>query len=60
MYLNLTDTESGSLFFVFICKLECFIKESKLRNMVFEILKQSKIRKRLDVSHVFLGKIWNA
>ena len=38
---------------MFICKLECSINESKLRNLIFEILKQSKIRKRLEFLHVF-------
>ena len=52
MYLNLTNTVSCLLFFTFICKLECCIKESKSRNLIFEVLKQSKMRKRLDVSHV--------
>lgn len=52
MYLNLTNTVSCLLFFIFICKLECCIKESKSRNLIFEVLKQSKMRKRLDVSHV--------
>ena len=40
LYLNLTDTGSCLCFFNFICKKECNIKESKSRNLIFEILKQ--------------------
>ena len=51
MYLNLTDTDSCSC--NFICKKECNIKQSESRNLVFQILKQSKIAGRLDVSDPF-------
>ena len=37
--LNLTDTDSCSIFFNFICKKECNIKESESRKLIFEILK---------------------
>ena len=47
LYLNLTDTNSCSIFFNFICKKECNIKESESRKLIFEILKQSKITKNL-------------
>ena len=53
MYLNLTDTDSCSCFFNFICKKECNINKGKSRNLIFEILKQSKIAGRLDVSYPF-------
>ena len=53
MCLNLTNTDSCSCFFNFICKKECNIKESKSRNLIFEILKQSKIAERLNVSDAF-------
>ena len=53
LYLNLTDTNSCSIFFNFICKRECNIKESNSRKLIFEILKQSKIGKRLDLSDKF-------
>ena len=53
LYLNLTDANSCSRFFNFICKKECNIKESKSRNVIFQILKQSKIAERLDVSDTF-------
>ena len=53
MYLNLTGTDSCSCFFNFICKKECNIKESELRNLIFEILKQSKFAEKFDVSDPF-------
>ena len=53
MYLNLTDTDSCSCFFNFICKKECNINKGKSRNLIFEILKQSKIAGRLDASYPF-------
>ena len=51
--LNRTDTDSCSCFFNFISKKECNIKESNSRNLIFEILKQSKIAERLKVSDPF-------
>ena len=53
IYLNLTDTDSCSCFFNFICRKEYNIKESESRNLIFEILKRSKIAERLDVSDQF-------
>ena len=44
LYLNLTDTDSCSMFFIFICKLECCIPESVFRNVLFEIFKHSNIQ----------------
>ena len=41
LYQNLTDTDSTSLFFTFICKLECFVVESEARNIIFKCLKKS-------------------
>ena len=41
------------MFFNFICKKECNIKESESRKIIFEILKSSKIAERLDVSDRF-------
>ena len=49
LYLNLIDNDSRSIFFNFICKKECNIKESESRKLFFEISKQSKIAKRLDL-----------
>ena len=53
MYLNLTNTNSYSRFFNFICKKECNIKESESRKLIAEILKHSKILERLDISDKF-------
>ena len=53
MYLNLTDTDSCSCFFNFICKKEYNMKKNKSRKLIFEILKDSKIVERLDVSDKF-------
>ena len=53
---NLTDTDSTSLFFNFICKLNCSILESKARKIIFECMKNSKIAQRLDVSDPFWKK----
>ena len=56
LYLNLIDADSCLCFFNFICKKECNIKESKSRNLIFEILKQQKIAERLNVSDPFWSK----
>ena len=56
LYQNLTDTDSTSLFFIFICKLECFVVESEARNIIFKCLKKSKMLKRLDLSDDFWKK----
>ena len=50
LYQNLTDTDSTSLLFVFICNLESTLPESEARKVIFECMKQSKILDRLDVS----------
>ena len=53
LYLNLTDTDSCSMFFIFICKLECCILENVFRNILFKICKHLKIGPRVDVSDDF-------
>ena len=53
LYQNLTDTDSTSLFFVFVCNLESTIPESEARNIIFECMIKSKIFERLDISHDF-------
>ena len=50
LYLNLTDTNKCSMFFNFICKDICNARESESREIVFKILKQSNIAKRLNLS----------
>ena len=53
MFQNLTDTDSTSLFSIFICKLSCSINEKTIRNITFEVLTKSKVLKRLDLSDDF-------
>ena len=53
LYLNLTYTDSCLMFFNFICKDICNVKESESRKVIFEIWKQSKITKRLNLSDKF-------
>ena len=53
LYLNITYTDSCSMFFNFICKDICNVKESESRKVIFEIWKQSKITKRLNLSDKF-------
>ena len=53
LHQNLTDTDITSLFFNFICKLDCNIPESEARKIIFQCMKKSKITKRLDVSEDF-------
>ena len=53
LYLNLTDTDSCSLFFIFISEKECNVPESESRKIIFEVLKHSNITTRLDVSDQF-------
>ena len=50
LYLNLTDTDSCFMFFVFICSLDCNVKEREFRKILFKIWKKSEIAKRLAVS----------
>ena len=53
LYQNLTDTDSTSLLFTFICDLECVVPENKARNVIFECMVKSKILDRLDLSDEF-------
>ena len=34
LYQNLTDTDSTSVFFIFICNLNCSVSEEKARNII--------------------------
>ena len=52
-FQNLIDTDSTSLFFIFICKLLCYINEKTARNIIFEVLTKSKVLNRLDLSDGF-------
>ena len=53
LYQSLTDIDSTSLFFVFICYLNCQLNEKESRNMIFEVMINSKIFERLDLSNEF-------
>ena len=53
LYQNLTDTDSTSLFFNFICGLDCYVLESEAKIIIFKCLKKSKILNRLDLSDEF-------
>ena len=53
LYQNLTDTDSTSVFFVFICELGCAVDERKSRQIIFEVMIKSKIFSRLDLSDDF-------
>ena len=56
MYQNVTDTDSTSLFFVFICDLNCQVNERHSRNVIFEVMINSKIFERLDLSNEFWSR----
>ena len=58
---NLTDTDSTSMFFVFICDLNSNIREEKAQNIIFEVMLKSKIFDRLDLSVEFYEQFncWN-
>ena len=53
LYLLLIDTDSCSLQFMFVCKLSSTISEKKSRDLIFEIMSQSKTKQRLDTSDEF-------
>ena len=42
LYQNLTDTDSTSIFFVFICDLNCSVSKEKARNIIFEVMLKSR------------------
>ena len=47
---NLTDTDSTSIFFIFICNLSSELPENEARKIIFEVMLNSKIFDRLDRS----------
>ena len=49
----MTDTDSTSLFFVFICDLQCSVSEKDARNIIFEVMLKSKAFDCLDLSADF-------
>ena len=49
LYQDLTDTDSTSKFFVFICDLNSCVSEDKARNLIFVVMLKSKVFDRLDL-----------
>ena len=47
LYQNLTDTDSTSLFFNFICKLDCSVPESEIKKNFFRMFEQIKNLKQV-------------
>ena len=56
LYQNLADTNSTSLFSIFICNLNCSVNEKDSRIIRFEVVIASKIFKRVDLSDDFWNK----
>ena len=57
LYQNVTDTDSASLFFVFICNLNYQLNEKDSRNVIFEVMINSKTFERLDLSNEFWSQL---
>ena len=55
-YQILTDTDSTSMFFIFVCKRESSIPDKKYRDCLFEVVKANEIFHRFDTSHEFWEK----
>ena len=53
LYQNLTNTDTTSMFFLFICNLNCSVNKDKARNIIFEVMLKSKIFDELDLSAEF-------
>ena len=53
VYQCLTDTDSTSINFIFICNLNCDVTEENARKIIFEVMISSKILERLDLSDDF-------
>ena len=53
LYQSLTDTDRTSVFFIFICNLNCSVSEEKARNIIFEVMLKSKVFDCLDLSAEF-------
>ena len=49
MLTTVTDTDSTSMFFVFLCDLNSCVSEDKARNIIFEVMLESKVFDRLDL-----------
>ena len=44
VFLNSTDTDRGSVSFVFVCDFESNISETDARHLIFKIMLQSKLK----------------
>ena len=53
---NVTDTDSSSMFFVFICDLQRNLKENEVKDLIFEIILKSKLFDRIDLSADYFEK----
>ena len=53
LYQNVTGTNSTHLFLVFIWNLNCQLNEKDSKNVIFEVMINSKIFERLDLSNEF-------
>ena len=47
LYQNLTETDSTSLFFNFICKLDCSVPESEAKKKIFRMFEKIKNLKQI-------------
>ena len=53
MLTTVTDTDSTLMFFVFLCDLNSYVSEGKARNIIFEVMLESKVFDRVDLSSQF-------
>ena len=44
------------MFFVFVCDLNCNVREDEARNKIFEVMLKSKVFHRLDLSAEYYEK----
>ena len=49
----LTNTDGICIFYIFICKPESSLQDSKFRDILFEVIKENKILHRFYTSHKF-------
>ena len=54
---NLTDTDSTSIFFLFVCPAQSNIPDEKYRDCLFEVFAASGILHKSDRSHEFWEKL---
>ena len=53
MLTTVTDTDNTLMFFVFLCDLNSCVSEDKARNIISEVMLESKVFDRLDLSSQF-------